>query len=554
MQKHIRALLDGYLSSRSTELDEYVVERPRNPEFGHFSSNIAMKLAKHFRRRPLDIAEEIRSYLGSPEITLPDLRGEGVETVALTITTAAPGFINFTVDSRYFQRLVEEILRDGEDFRRERPYAGKRAQVEFVSANPTGPLTIGHGRQAVLGDVVARILEWQGYEVVREYYFNDAGRQMRLLGESVYARYMQLQEQDYAIPEGGYEGEYITDIARRFREKYGDGLTGDPQDRRFVDFANQEVFLIIRETLERLNIRHDVYYNEKDLYSSGKIREVLALLDEKGFVYQFEGATWFKATAFGAEKDRVLVKSSGEPTYRLPDIAYHREKLLRHFDLIVDIFGADHHATYPDVESGLKAMGLDTGSIRVLIHQFVTLTRDGEKVKMSTRKANFVTLDELADITGTDVVRFFYLMRSMDSHLNFDLGLAEKEGDENPVFYIQYAHARISNILLHSREKGIDSWAEGNLALLTEPEELELLKVMDEYGEVMDLAYQTLEPVNITNYATASATAFHKFYARHRVVSEDIPLSRARLKLISAVKQHFANLLGLLGIHAPDSM
>ncbi len=542
MQTQIRNMLNAFLNDRNIPDPDFVVERPKNTSFGHFSSNIAMKLARTLRKRPLDIAEEIRSFIGRPAFPVRD------------ISVAAPGFINFTLENLHFQSLIGEIIEKGTDFRRSKDFEGKKAQVEFVSANPTGPLTIGHGRQAVLGDAIARILDWHGYEVTREYYFNDAGRQMRLLGESVYARYMELIGRDYAIPEGGYEGEYIIDIARSFRKQYGDGLTADPHDQRFVDFANQDVFNTIRTTLHRLNIIHDVYYNEKDLYQSGKIKEVLGLLEEKGYLYSFEGATWFKATSFGAEKDRVLVKSSGEPTYRLPDIAYHREKLRRGFDLIIDIFGSDHHATYPDVDSGLRAMGLDTSSIKVLLHQFVTLTRDGEKVKMSTRKANFVTLDELVDITGKDVVRYFYLMRSMDSHLNFDLGLAQKEGEENPVFYIQYANARIANILLHSGEKGIDTWEDGDVSLLNENEELDMLKVLDEYRDVLDMSLSSLDPVNLTIYATTLATAFHKFYASHRVVSDDIPLSKARLKMIRAVKQIFENLLGLLGITAPDSM
>ena len=542
MQTQIKDLLDSYLKSKNITDCDYVVERPKNPAFGHFSSNIAMKLARILRKRPLDIAQEIMEFIGPARSPLKD------------ISIAAPGFINFTMENKSFYKIVEEVIRHGSEFRRTNPFKGKTAQVEFVSANPTGPLTIGHGRQAVLGDAISRILEWQGYEVTREYYFNDAGRQMRMLGESVYARYMQLTGHDYLIPEGGYEGEYIIDIAKDFLEKYGEKVSEDPHDSRFIEFANQAVFNTIRDTLHRLNIFHDVYYNEKDLYKSGKIKEVLKLLEEKNYLYQFEGATWFKATAFGAEKDRVLVKSSGEPTYRLPDIAYHREKLARNFDLIIDIFGSDHHATYPDVDSGLKAMGYDTANIKVLLHQFVTLTKKGEKVKMSTRKANFVTLDELMDIVGLDVVRYFYLMRSMDSHLNFDIELAQKEGDENPVFYIQYAHARISNILLHSKEKGIDSWEKGDLSLLNEVEEIDIMKILDEFSDMMDLTFKSLDPVNLTNYATSLAASFHKFYAKHRVVSEDIPLSMARLKLIKAVKQLFENCLGLLGISAPDKM
>lgn len=376
---------------------------------------------------------------------------------------------------------------------------------------------------------------------------------MRMLGLSVLARYNELLGQDLVIPEGGYEGEYIIDIAKDFQKVHGNEKTEDDL-QLFIDFASHAIFITIRDTLKRLGIEHDVYFNEKDLYKEGKIKEVLDELTERGFIYEEDGATWFKATMFGAEKNRVLVKNTGEPTYRLPDIAYHREKIRRGFDLIIDIFGADHHATYPDVKAALEAMDLDTSHINVLLHQFVTLTQNGEKVKMSTRKANFVTLDELMDLAGTDVVRYFYIMRSMDSHLNFDLALAQKQTDENPVFYLQYAHARMSNILLHSSEKGIDSYDDADLSLLKEDEIITLLESMIEFKDIMELCKNTLEPMHLTNYLYRLATAFHKFYSVHRVVSEDIELSKARLQLIDAVKIVLANGLSILGISAPEKM
>jgi arginyl-tRNA synthetase len=537
VQKEIQICLDKL----GWDSPNFVVERPKKSSFGHASTNVAMTLAKQLRRRPLDIAGDLAKEL--------DGKIENMEKIEVV----APGFINFFFAPSYFQSFIPKIRAEKEHFQKTGEGKGKKVQVEFVSANPTGPLTIGHGRQAVLGDTISRILEWHDFEVIREYYFNDAGRQMRMLGLSVLARYKELLGGELDIPEGGYEGEYIIDIATDFRKEHGDGKSEDDLDL-FIDFAAQAIFITIRDTLKRLGIEHDVYFNEKDLYKAGKIKEVLDQLSERDYTYEEDGATWFKASLFGAEKDRVLVKNTGEPTYRLPDIAYHREKIKRGFDLIIDIFGADHHATYPDVKAALEALDLDTSHIKVLLHQFVTLTQDGEKVKMSTRKANFVTLDELMDLAGTDVVRYFYIMRSMDSHLNFDLALAQKQTDENPVFYLQYAHARMNNILLHSTEKGIDSYERADLTLLKEPEIISLLESMIEFKDIMELSKNSLEPMHLANYLYRLATAFHKFYSVHRVVTEDMELSKARLQLIDAVKIILANGLDILGVTAPERM
>jgi arginyl-tRNA synthetase len=540
--KTIQVRIEQYLKEHKlTELD-FTVERPKKREFGHLSTNLALKLAPKLRQNPYQIATDLAQNLFQNLNYI-----EKIEVIR-------PGFINIFLEAAYFQALVEEVLEKGGDFQKPIPEKKEKIQVEFVSANPTGPLTIGHGRQAVLGDTVARIFEWFGHDVTREYYFNDAGRQMRLLGLSVYARYMNLLGYEAELPADGYQGDYIIDIAKIIVDKWGEKYLNQPDNPYFTDFAAEQVFTLIQNTLDRLNIRHDVYYNEKDLYASGKIREVLKLLEEKNYTYQYDGAIWFKATLFGAEKDRVLVKSSGEPTYRLPDIAYHREKLLRGFARVIDLFGADHHATFPDVIAALKAMDLDTSPIQALIHQFVTLTRDGEKVKMSTRKATFVTLDELIDLVGADVARYFYLMRSADSHLNFDISLAQKESDENPVFYLQYAHARMHNILVHSREKGIDDFLDADCSLLVEDEILEVLDIISEFGEMMETASRTLDPIHLINYLQKLAGAFHRFYAKHRVVSEDQALSKARLKFILAVKTAIANAMQILGIQTPNVM
>ena len=541
MLEAVRKKIHDILDDLGWEQAPFVVEHPRKSKFGHVSTNVALALSKQLKRNPIDIAEDLVFSLKN--------QIENVEK----ITVVRPGFINFFFKPSYFQNFIPQIRQLKEEFQRDKTGAGKTAQVEFVSANPTGPLTIGHGRQAVLGDTISSILEWHGYTVTREYYFNDAGRQMRMLGLSVYARYRQLLGDDLDIPEGGYEGEYIIDIAGNFRKKHGDGHNKDDLNL-FIDFASQEIFHLIQNSLKKLGIVHDVYFNEKDLYKTGKIKDVLDELEKKDFIYKKDDAIWFKTTSFGAEKDRVLVKSTGEPTYRLPDIAYHREKIRRGFDLIIDIFGADHHVSYPDVKAALEVMDYDISNIRVLLHQFVTLTQHGEKVKMSTRKANFITLDELVDITDPDVVRYFYIMRSMDSHLNFDIELAQKQTDENPVFYLQYAHARMCNILLHSVEKNIDSYEDADLRLLNEPEIISLLEIMIEFKEIMKLCLSTLEPMHLTNYLYRLATAFHKFYSVHRVVTDNIELSKARLQLIDAVKIILANGLHILGIQAPKKM
>lgn len=541
MLKLIQKEIENIINDLNWDMPDFTVEHPRKSNFGHASSNVALTLAKQLRRRPTDIAQEIVEAL--------DGKIDHIEKIEVF----KPGFINIFYEVSYFQSFISQIREQKQDFQKSGIGKGQKIQVEFVSANPTGPLTIGHGRQAVLGDAISRILEWHDYELTREYYFNDAGKQMRMLGLSVLARYNEILGKELEIPEGGYEGMYIIDIAENFRKEYGDDKNEDDLDL-FIEFASQAIFITIQDTLKRLGIEHDVYYNEKDLYETGKIKDVLSILKERGHTYEENNAIWFKATEFGAEKDRVLVKSTGEPTYRLPDIAYHREKIQRDFDLIIDIFGADHHATYPDVKAALEAMGYDTSHIRVLLHQFVTLTREGEKVKMSTRKANFVTLDELMDLVGIDVVRYFYIMRSMDSHLNFDLALAQKQSDENPVFYLQYAYARIFNILKHSSEKGIDTYENADLSLLKEDEIISLIETMLEFSEIMELCRKSLEPMHLANYLYRLATVFHKFYSVHRVVSDDIPLSKARLQLIDAVRIIMANGLNILGVSAPERM
>jgi arginyl-tRNA synthetase len=528
-------------------------EKPRLADHGDLTTNIAMLIGKSLKKNPREVASELVR-----ELTL-DV--EFVERVEI----AGPGFINFWFTNRFYLHELGSIMEKGSSYGRSSVGAGKKTQVEFVSANPTGPLTVGHGRNAVFGDTVANLLEWTGHAVTREYYFNNAGRQMRVLGDSVKLRYLELLGETVSFPEDYYQGGYIKEIAKRLYDEYGNRLRDENPEGIFKRTAETVIFDDIKKTCTRLGIQFDVFFNENSLYESKRVDKVIGELRQRGFAYDQDGAVWFRATAFGAEKDKVIVKSSGEPTYRLPDIAYHREKFERGFELIVDVFGADHLATYPDVLAGLKALGCDTERVKVLIHQFVTLLRDGAVVKMSTRKATFVTLDELIDEVGADVVRYFFLMRSIGSHLNFDLTLAKKQSEENPVYYLQYAYARIASILRFSNEAtkefGYDLGditasrpLDTELAPLEEPEEFSLIKLLLGFPEMVESCALTFEPHRLCDYLNDVATAFHKFYHNHRVVTQDKNLTRARLLLCLGTRTVLANGFKILGISAPERM
>ncbi len=544
MINQIRKMLHQALGQLSVSpIPEIEIERARREEHGHFSSNIAMQLAGVLKQSPLSVAEELVSKLPA--------KSDSIEKV----TVAKPGFINFFLTPQALQAILPEIKARGDRFGKSDQGKGKTAQVEFVSANPTGPLTVGHGRQAVLGDCIARILEWNGYAVDREYYYNDAGRQMRILGRSVFVRYKELLGYAEQFPDDFYHGDYIREVAQRIVDTFGEKYLADPDHKVFREYAEAAVFKNINATLQRLNIRFDRYYNEKSLYESQRIDQVLEKLKAAGATYEKDGAVWFKAGDYGGTDDRVLWKSvADEATYRLPDIAYHETKFQRDYDLIVDVFGADHHATYPDVIAGLQALGYDVERIKVIIHQFVTLMRSGKKVKMSTRKATYVTLDELIGEVGKDVVRYFFIMRNAQSHLNFDLDLAKTEGEENPVFYLQYAYARICSILRKAQHRGVAKSDAPDSSLLTEPETLNLLFILSEFKEIVALGAQTFEPQQITGYLQKLATAFHKFYSEHQVLSKDAQRTQARLELVEGVQQVLANGLRLIGITAPERM
>jgi arginyl-tRNA synthetase len=520
-----------------------VIERPRQEQHGDLTTNVAMVLAKRLGKNPRQLATQIIDALQCD----PSL----VEKIQV----AGPGFINVTFTPTYLRQALRGLVEAGADYGRSTPGMGKRVQVEFVSANPTGPLTVGHGRGAVYGDTIARLLEWTGHSVEREYYFNNAGRQMRVLGESIRLRYLELLGETVEFPEDHYQGEYIRDVARHLRDLEGDALRDEPAEGRFKQQGEQDIFEEIRRTLQSLGIEFDSYFNENTLYEDGKIDEVVSLLRSKDLVYDHDGAVWFKTTAFGAEKDKVIIKGSGEPTYRLPDISYHRDKFARGYDLMIDVFGADHIATYPDVLAGIEALGLESSKVKVLIHQFVTIVQGGEVVKMSTRRANFITLDELIEEVGADVVRYFFLMRTITSHLNFDLDLAKEQSDENPVYYLQYAHARISSILRYADEAGEGELpAEPNLDLLGAREEIALIKLLLQLPELVESCAATHEPHRLADYLHDVSGAFHGFYHIHRVVSEDRQLTAARLSLCKAVQVVLRNGLQILGIQAPEQM
>ena len=517
-------------------------EKPRIAEHGDLTTNVAMVVAKRAGKPPRQLAQNIIEKL------------EVDSTLVDKVEIAGPGFINFRFTNKFFQQQLTEILQAQGSYGKLDIGKRKKTQVEFVSANPTGPLTVGHGRGAVFGDTIARLLEWTNHDVTREYYFNNAGRQMRILGDSVRLRYLEILGEKIAYPEEYYQGEYIKDIAKHLHDPNGDSLHEEPAEGMFKRQAEQEIFDEIKKTLKRLGIIHDVFYNENTLYDTGKIKEIVEEFRKKELAYDLNGAVWFKATQFGGDKDKVIIKSTGEPTYRLPDIAYHREKILRGFELIIDVLGADHIATYPDVLAGLKALGYDSEKVKVLIHQFVTIVEGGDVVKMSTRKANFITLDELMDEVGVDVVRYFFLMRSIDSHLNFDLKLAKEQSEENPVYYLQYAHARIASIIRHAEQQGVKQEAASNLSLLTQPEELSLMKLLSNFPDIVESCAASFEPHRLAEYLHDVAGVFHKFYHVHRVVTDNKPLTTARLSLCLTTKIILTNGLTILGISAPEKM
>jgi len=547
-QAIVAAQASGALPAFETPAAETIpVERPKQEDHGDFATAIAMQLAKIAGRPPRQIAEAIVAHL--------PLDPTGLLASA---EVAGAGFINLRLGVPWLARQVDRVLADGPHYADPSIGTGLTAQVEFVSANPTGPLTVGHGRGAVIGDTLSNMLEAGGYQVTREYYFNDGGLQMKNLAESVRVRARQALGEGVEFPADLYVGAYISAIAQDLIARDGPAVV-DQEWTVLRDEAVAVIFTDIRRTLERLGVRFDVYFNEMALYDRERPVNVWRTVEElraRDLAYDAEGAVWFRATAFGADKDRVLVRSSGEPTYRLPDIAYHVDKLQRGFDLSVNVLGADHIAQYPDILAAVGALGHAAARVRIVTNQFVTLLRDGEVVKMSTRRATYVTLDELIDEVGADAVRYFMINRSPDSQFEFNLNLAKEQSDENPVYYIQYAHARTAGILLRQAPKyAIAFDPEADVRLLGHPAEVALIGQILRLEETLVSGIKRLEPQHLATYATELATRFSTFYRDCRVLRpEDTPLSQARLKLVRATHIALARALELMGVRAPEEM
>ncbi len=530
------------------EMPEVLLERPRHEGQGDWASNIAMLLAKPLKARPRELVEEIVSKIGKD----PHLE---------KIEVAGPGFINFFVTNLWVRDVLETAVNERENFGRSSQGKGRKVQVEFVSANPTGPLHVGHGRGAAVGDMTASLLEYAGWEVEREYYINDAGLQMNLLGQSTQARYFELLEvaEKAPFPENGYKGDYIYDLAKEIIEIEGNRFVGMPLDESFPVFqayAANTILGGIRQDLALFGVSFDVWFSEKSLYEKGLVESALDFLKQRGHAYDKDGALWFRTTAFGDDKDRVLVRSNGVTTYFASDVAYHKEKFDRGFDLVIDVWGADHHGYVPRMKAAVEALGKDREALQILLIQFVNLLRGGHQVSMSTRSGEFVTLREVLDEVGIDAARFFFAMRRCDSHLDFDLELAKKASTDNPVFYVQYANARIQSIMREAASRNIEVAASSSVdfSLLREPEEKALAKRIARFPEEVEKAAYELAAHRIAFFAYDLASDFHAFYNAHRVLGVEDEVSKARLYLVEAARVALTNALGILRVKAPERM
>ncbi|MBN2284451.1 MAG: arginine--tRNA ligase [Deltaproteobacteria bacterium] len=524
------------------------VELPREGTHGDYATNIAMAIASFQRTNPRKIAAAIVENIDDHDAILD------------SVEIAGPGFINFFIREDVWVTLLKEVDERGDDYGKSDMGGGMRVQVEFVSANPTGPLHVGHARGAVIGDVTAAILAATGHEVSREYYINDAGKQMNILGRSVWLRYRELSGEAVEFPETCYQGDYISGLARDMKEQYGDTLLLKSDDEvvpLMTDYAAASILEGIKDDLKEFGVVFDCYFSERELYRDDGVSALLGELEEKGFIYRDGATLWFKTTAFGDEKDRVVVRENGEPTYFAADIAYHLNKYSRGFERVIDVWGADHHGYVPRMYAGIQALGREKEDLEIILVQLVNLLRRGRPIAMSTRAGEFVTLREVIDEVGRDAARYNYLMRRSNSHLDFDLELAKEQSNENPVYYVQYAHARIASIMRTAAERGyerIPGYDDIDVALLSIPEEHELVKIIDRYPELIEGSAVSLEPHRITFYCNDLASKFHSYYNKHRVVTDDKALSLARLFLVKCVGTVLRNALTLLGVTAPERM
>lgn len=527
------------------ELPFIEVEPTKDESHGDYASNVAMILASRLKMNPRKIAEILVSHISDDD----HLLGK--------VEIAGPGFINLFVKEDAWRNRLCEIELQGDEYGKNDLGKGKKVQVEFVSANPTGPLHIGHARGAAVGDVIANILESSHFSVFREYYINDAGNQMNNLGRSVLLRYREFKGETGAFPDECYRGDYIKDIAREIMQKFGDDKFNEDDALSFcTKYAADAILEGIKTDLKDFGVVFDGYFSEKKLYENNGVLGLLALLEEKGFIYSDGETRWFKTTDFGDEKDRVLVRKNGEPTYFAADISYHQNKFTRGFDRVIDIWGADHHGYIPRLQASIQALGREKETLKIVLVQLVNLLRDGKPVAMSTRSGEFVTMKEVVDEVGKDAARYNFLMRRSDSHLDFDLELAKRQSNENPVYYVQYAHARICSIFGNAREQGyeIPAFGEVDVRRLDVPEEMVLIKAISRFPEIVEGAAQTLEPHRITFYLNDLAGVFHNYYNKHRVISKDKDITRARLLLVKSVQTVLRNALGLIGVSAPDKM
>ena len=538
----------------SNQVPEFEVETPKHEGQGDFSTNFAMVSAKLQKMAPAKIAKSlVEAISDTPHTPL----GSVVEKIEV----AGPGFINFFLSPGAWHPVVDQVLKQDATFGASAIGSGKRVQVEFVSANPTGPLHVGHGRGAAVGDAVGNILSFAGFDVQKEYYINDSGRQIRTLGTSVWLRLQQIQGKTVDFPQDCYQGDYIRDIAKEVLDARGKDLA-DTDEKQGVEicarFAAGKILAGIRSDLDDFGVRFDNWFSEQSLYDSGRVQTAIENFKEKDLIYEKDGALWFRTEKFGDEKDRVVVRNNGLTTYFASDIAYHDEKYERGFDRVIDVWGADHHGYIKRIDAAVVATGRKSEQFDVILVQLVNLLRDGNPVQMSTRAGEFVTLKDIVDEVGKDAARFMFLSRSYDSGLDFDLELAKKKSADNPVYYVQYVHARITGILNKAKDEGlidqIDFNAGSNLEKLLAEEELKLIKHMAAFREQVEKSAETLHPHVVFTYLMSLASAFHAYYNRHKVIMEDRSLSLARLSLVLAVKKVIRNGLTLLGVSAPERM
>lgn len=549
LRQRVGRALEEIARDRGVTVDSagLAFEKPKRENQGDLSTNCAMQMCKAFGESPRALAEKIAAKVaGDPSLD--------------RVEVAGPGFINFFLSSRWMEDVLADILDKGERYGVRDLGGGRRVQVEFVSANPTGPLHVGHGRGAAVGDIIANILAFTGWSVEREYYINDAGLQMDILGRSTQSRYFELAGRpgDAPFPEDGYRGEYIHDIARAVRDQEGDRFLAMPLGEShpfFKAFAARSILDTIRQVLADFGVRFDVWFSEKSLYERDLVPAAMEALKGNGFAFEKDGAVWFKATDFTDEKDRVLIRSNGVPTYFASDITYHKEKFDRGFDRVIDIWGADHHGYVPRMKAGVEALGRSPDDLSVLLIQFVNLLRGGEQVAMSTRSGQFVTLRDVLDEVGVDATRYFFVMRRSDSHLDFDLELAKRQSSDNPVYYIQYAHARVCSVLREATARNVavpDERPAGSA--YGSDEEKRLISRLAEFPDEAEKASRELAPHVIANYALALAGDFHSFYNAHRILGEGEEVMNARLLLVQAAGTVLRSTLALLGISAPERM